>query len=105
MQETSRGYAVPTPRTMWHKPDEAYTFVAKPATPIKSKGVTKHDDKFDRMLADDVALVVPQDDLAGVLKAWARYERNKEIQKMYSVRRKIDTKRRTYAVWLEKRTK
>jgi hypothetical protein len=108
MIETNRGYVVPSkPQTTWVKPkveEPEFKFVAKPKTPIKSKGVTKYDAMFGSMLADDVAVVVPQDDLGGILKAWARYERNKNIQSKYSVRRKIDARKRQYTFWVELRS-
>jgi hypothetical protein len=93
-----------TPQTSWVKPQGEYKFVPKPSTPIKSKGETKYDKLFDHMVDKDVAVAVPQDDLAGILKAWARYERNKGIEKRYSVRRKIDTRKREYTFWVELRS-
>ena len=105
MIETSRGYVVPSkPQTTWVKPSvEEFKYVPKPKTPIKSKGVTKYDTMFDHLLANDVAVVVPQDDLGGILKAWARYERNKGIQYKYSVRRKVDSRKTQYSFWVELR--
>lgn len=96
-----------TPQTSWVRPKTSepdFKFVPKPQTPKKSKGTTKYDAMFDCMLQDDVAVSVPQDDLGGLLKAWARYERNKGIEKKYSVRRKIDPRKREYTFWVDLRT-
>lgn len=90
--------------TAWIASKGEYEFVPKPNKPFKCKGTTKYDEKFDRMLAEEVALVVPQDDLPAVQKAWQRYEVNKDIKGSHSFRREFNVRKKSYTVWVEQRS-
>jgi hypothetical protein len=95
-----------TPKTTWvtpKPPEGEFTYVPKPETPKHSKGETKYDKNFDYMLLNDVAVILPTDEVSALKKAYARYERNKAIVGEYSFRQQMNPKAKTHTVWLEKR--
>ncbi len=97
---------VTTPKTAWMPPNPAEgepVYVPKPAKPMHGKGATKYDKNFDHMLRNEVAIVLPTDDIASFKKAYQRYEQNKAIAGKYSFRQAINPKTKTHTVWLEKR--
>jgi len=97
---------VTPPRTSWVQPPQPkgeYKYVPKPDTPKHGKGETKYDPHFDYMLLNDVAIVVPTDEVGAIKKAFARYERNKELTGEYSFRQAIVPKAKSHTVWLDKK--
>ena len=94
------------PKTTWAQPklpEGEYKYVPKPTKPMHSKGETKYDKHFDYMLLNDVAIVVPSEEVSAIKKAYQRYERNKAIVGEYSFRQAMNDKSKTHTVWLEKK--
>ena len=94
------------PRTTWVQPKLAegeYKYVPKPEKPKHNKGETKYDKHFDRLLLNDLAIVVPTDEVSAVKKAFQRYERNKAIIGEYSFRQAMIPHAKSHTIWLEKK--
>jgi hypothetical protein len=97
---------VTPPKTTWVQPPPPkgeYKYVPKPDKPKHGKGGTKYDKNFDYMLLNDVAVVVPTDEVSAVKKAFQRYEVNKEIKGEYSFRQAIVPQSKSHTIWLEKK--
>ncbi len=97
---------VSTPKTTWVQPklpEGEYKYVPKPDTPKHGKGETKYDKHFDYLLLNDVAVVVPTDEVGAVKKAFKRYERNKAILGEYSFRQMMIPNAKAHTIWLEKK--
>jgi hypothetical protein len=75
-------------------------FVPIPDVPRKKKGTTLHDDKFDKLIGFDTALVVHENDMGGMRKSLQRYLRNKEMSQKASMRQLKDHKTKSYTIWL-----
>ena len=94
------------PKTMWAPPQSLaseYKYVPKPTTAKHSKGETKYDKHFDYMLLNEVAIVVPSDEVSAVKKAFQRYARNKAIVGEYSFRQAMVPNTKSHTVWLDKK--
>ena len=94
------------PKTSWVTPKPAageYKYVPKPETPKHNKGETKYDKHFDHLLLNDVAIVVPTDEVSAVKKAFQRYERNKAIIGEYSFRQAMIPHAKSHTIWLDKK--
>lgn len=75
-------------------------FVPIPDVPRKKKGTTLHDDKFDKLIGFDTALVVHENDMGGMRKSLQRYLNNKGMRKTVSMRQLKDHKTKSYTIWL-----
>jgi hypothetical protein len=103
---TTGGTMVTAPKTTWVQPAPPageYKYVPKPATAKHNKGETKYDKNFDYMLLNDVAIVVPSDEVSAVKKAYQRYARNKAIVGEYSFRQSLMHNTKSHTVWLDKK--
>ena len=75
-------------------------FVAIPNVPRKKKGTTIHDDKFDKLIGFDTALVVHENDMGGMRKSLQRYLDNRGLRKTVSMRQLKDHRTKSYKIWL-----
>ncbi|MFM7013130.1 MAG: hypothetical protein ACKO0Z_28000 [Betaproteobacteria bacterium] len=94
------------PRTAWIQPKLSageFKYVPKPDSAKHNKGETKYDKHFDYMLLNDVAVVIPTDEVGAVKKAYQRYAHNKAIVGEYSFRQLMVKGSRAHTIWLEKR--
>ena len=80
--------------------EEVIRFVPIPQGHTKRKGETMHDEKFDKLMDFEQALLVPEYDFASVRKALQRYMDNKGIRQTTSVRQKKDARTKSYTIWL-----
>lgn len=96
-----------TPKTTWVQPklpEGEYKFIPKPAKPKHGRGNTKFDSHFDRMLKEDLAIVIPSDDVSAIKKAFQRYERNRKIKGKFSFRQAMNGATKTHTIWMESRS-
>jgi uncharacterized protein YggL (DUF469 family) len=75
-------------------------FVPIPDVPRKKKGTTLHDDKFDKLIGFDTALVINENEMGGIRKSLQRYLDNKGMRQTASMRQLKDHKTKSYTVWL-----
>jgi hypothetical protein len=75
-------------------------FVPIPDVPRKKKGTTLHDDKFDKLIGFDTALVVHESDMGGMRKSLQRYLSNKGMRQKVSMRQLKDHRTKSYTIWL-----
>lgn len=95
------------PKTTWvtpKLPEGEYKFVPKPAKPKHGRGNTKFDANFDRMLKEELAIVVPSDEVSAVKKAFQRYEVNRKIKGKFSFRQAMNGVTKTHTIWMESRS-
>lgn len=75
-------------------------FVPIPNVHSKRKGMTAHDDKFQKLLDFEQALSMPEAEFQAVRKALQRFMDNRGLRQQVTIRQHKDYKTKTYMIWL-----
>jgi hypothetical protein len=75
-------------------------FVPVPNVPSKRKGMTAHDEKFEKLLDFEQALSMPETEFQAVRKALQRFMDNRGIRQQVTIRQHKDYRTKTYTIWL-----
>lgn len=69
-----------------------------------SKGKTKYDEAFDRLLANGKeALRMPDDEFDAMKKAMQRFIDNRQLRGKVFIRQRKDSRTKTYLLWFQKK--